>query len=480
MKFNCLILLTLLLACKSDTSHQRVLADGLKSEGEAAGIYRMHCSGCHGTDLQGNNAPGLIQNHWKYGKSKSLMVRNVTFGIPGTEMAAFQNMLSSQEIDLVVNYILDRQSEPANTGVQIPSELTTEDYQVQVEEIVSEGLETPWAIEFIDKSTAVISEKTGALRWLREDKLDPNAIEGTPLTHLGSSTGGYMDIALDPDYHANGWVYLAYSHCRSDYTNENALATTRIVRGKIDGYQWVDEQTLFEVPDSLWAVANGNRWGCRFLFDQAGRLLFTIGDMGRDIDSQDLRKATGKIFRINPDGTIPRDNPFRSHEGALSAIYTLGTRNVQGLDIHPVTGAIWASDHGPMGGDELNIVKPGANYGWPMITYGVDYDGSTVSAHTEQAGMEQPVHYWTPSIGICPIAFVKSSMFARWNNHLLVGALAFEQIIRCVISDDQIIHQEIIYQSAGRVRDIKVAPDQSIYVVLNRPDKILRLSTQIL
>ena len=285
--------------------------------------------------------------------------------------------------------------------IPIPSLLATKMYNINVEEIVSEGLETPWAIEFIDAQTALISERTGSLRWLHDGRFDPDAVEGTPLTHLGSSTGGYMDIAIDPNYDDNGWIYLSFSHCLSGYSNADAPATTKIVRGKISGYQWIEEQTLFEVPDSLW-VKGGNRWGCRMLFDDEGHLFFTIGDMGRDADSQDLSKATGKIFRINPDGSIPADNPFTDRAGILTAIYSLGNRNVQGLSIHPETREIWASEHGPMGGDELNIIRSGANYGWPVVTYGVNYDGAVVSSKTEQKDMEPPVYHWSPSIGICP------------------------------------------------------------------------------
>ncbi len=477
MKFLYYPLLLVLFSCNPDRGNQKIREEPSLVTGQGADIYKMHCAGCHGSDLQGNNAPGLILTDWKYGKTKSLMVRNVTFGIPGTEMAAFRHMLSGDEIDMVVDYIRSRQNMPPTAEPVLPTELITEDYRIEVEEVVEEGLETPWAIEFVDAENALISEKPGSLRWLRKRTLDARPIEGTPLTHLGSSTGGYMDIALDPDYSENGWVYLAFSHCRSGYTDPDAPATTRIVRGKIEDYQWTNEEILFEVPDSLW-VSGGNRWGCRFLFDRKGRLLFTIGDMAKDIDSQNPGKATGKVFRINSDGSIPADNPFRGRAGALEAIFTIGNRNVQGLDIHPQTGDIWASEHGPMGGDELNILKPGANYGWPLITYGVDYDGSTVSEQTAAEGMEQPVHFWTPSIGICPVAFVDSDMFPAWQNNLLVGALAFEQIIRCEIREDRIAHQEIIFQSAGRVRDIRMAPDQSIYVVLNRPDKILRLTTR--
>lgn len=223
-------------------------------------------------------------------------------------------------------------------------------------------------------------------------------------------------------------------------------------------------------------VVRGDRWGCRFLFDKDGYLYFTIGDMGKAMASQDLSLPTGKVYRIHPDGSIPKDNPFVNSSGSLPAIFTFGNRNVQGIAQHPVTGAIWATEHGPRGGDELNILKKGANYGWPAITYGIDYSGKTVSEKTEQQGMEQPIVQWTPSIAACPAEFITSPLFANWKNDLMVGALAFEELRRLVIVNNKVIKQEMILKGYGRVRDIKTSPDGSIYVLLNKPDMILRLS----
>ena len=215
---------------------------------------------------------------------------------------------------------------------------------------------------------------------------------------------------------------------------------------------------MFEVPDSLFVV-RGNRWGCRFLFDKAGYLYFTIGDMGRAAASQDLRRPTGKIFRIRPDGSIPTDNPFIDSTGALPAIFSRGNRNAQGITQHPVTGDIWFTEHGPQGGDELNILKKGANYGWPLVTYGIDYSGIQVSEKTEEKGMEQPVLQWTPSIAVCPAEFMTSPLFSKWKNDLLIGALGFEELRRLVIVKNKVTRQQLIMKGYGRVRDIRTSPD---------------------
>lgn len=440
-------------------------------------IYKTYCAGCHGSQMQGNTASALIKTDWQYGRGKGAIVRNIRFGIPSTEMVAWGTALSDEQIDAVADYIIASQKVPPSAMRPVPDRLTTGDYILKVEKLVSTGLNTPWGIEFVDKDRALITERSGGIRWMVQGKLDPEPIKGLPKTYSQNTTGGLMDIALDPDYARNGWVYIAFSHTYDTPADKDANGMTKVVRGKIRGHQWLNEQTLFEAPDSL-KIPGGNRWGCRFLFDAEGYLYFTIGDMARAMDSQDPGKPTGKVFRIHPDGKIPQDNPFVGREGALPAIFTLGNRNVQGLAQHPLTGEIWATEHGPMGGDELNILRKGANYGWPLVTYGVDYSGEIVSEKTEMEGMEAPILHWTPSIGVCPAAFLTGNLFAKWENNLMVGALAFEEIRRLVIADDKVTEQEIILKGVGRVRDLKTGPDGALYVLLNSPDMVLRITPE--
>ena len=440
-------------------------------------IYKNYCAGCHGSQLQGNTASKLVKTDWQYGRGKGAIVRNIRFGIPSTEMIAWRNVLKDEEINAVADFIIASQEIPPNALRPVPERLTTKDYILKVETLVETGLTTPWAIEFADARRALISERTGGLRWMVDGKLDPRPVTGLPSTYSQRTTGGFMDIALDPEYKKNGWIYLAYSHTEDDPTDKNARGMTKVVRGKIRDYAWTNEQTLFEVADSL-KIPGGNRWGCRFVFDDKGLLYFTIGDMARAVDSQDPRKPSGKTFRIHPDGKIPKDNPFVPVAGALQAIYTIGNRNVQGLAIHPVTRQIWATEHGPMGGDELNILKKGGNYGWPIVTYGVDYSGEVVSEETENERFQPPVIQWTPSIAVCPAEFVVGKRFQKWKDNLLVGALAFEEIRRLVISGNKVTSQEMIMKGVGRVRDLKIGPDGALYVVLNNPDMILRIAPE--
>lgn len=445
-------------------------------EGET--IYNTYCAGCHGSQLQGNTASTLIKTDWPYGRGKGAIVRNIKFGIAATEMIAWGAVLKDDQINAVADYIVAAQKVPPDAQRPIPATVTTRDYMLRVEKLAVTGLNTPWGIEFIDSHTALISERSGGLRWMVDGQLDSQPIRDVPDTYSQHTTGGFMDIALDPEYQRNGWVYLAYSQTDGDPSDrKNVRGMTKIVRGKIQDHQWVNEETLFEVPDSL-KIPGGNRWGCRFLFDKEGFLYFTIGDMARAMDAQNPGKPSGKTFRIHADGSVPKDNPFVGRRGALAAVFTLGNRNVQGLAQHPVTGDIWAAEHGPMGGDELNILKKGANYGWPLVTYGVDYSGQIVSKEKEAPGMRPPILHWTPSIAICPAEFVVGTRFSKWKNNLLIGALGFEEIRRLVIEKDHVVSQEMILKGVGRVRDLKIAPDGALYVLLNNPDVVLRITPE--
>lgn len=444
---------------------------------DGAAIYKMYCGGCHGAQLQGNTAATLIKTDWKYGRGRDAIFRNIKFGIPSTEMIKWGGTLSDKDIGALADFIVAAQEVPPNAIRPIPETLTTKDYVLKVEKLVIADIHTPWGIEFADAHRALITERTGAIRWMVDGKLDPQSIQGLPKTYAQNKTGGFMDLALDPDFSKNGWVYFAFSHTNGDPSNEDAVGMTKVVRGKIKGHQWTDEQTLFEIPDSL-KVSGGNRWGGRLMFDKNGFLFFSIGDMARGDDSQKLGKPTGKVYRIHADGSIPKDNPFVGTKGAIPALFSIGNRNVQGIAQHPVTGEIWATEHGPMGGDELNILKKGANYGWPVITFGVDYNGEIVSKETEKAGMEQPVTQWTPSIAICPAEFVTSRLFPKWKNNLLVGALSFEEIRRLVIENNKVVEQELILKGVGRVRDLKTGPDGALYVLLNDPDMVLRITPE--
>jgi len=460
----CITILIVALSCKEAPRHPGDIT------------YQTYCAGCHGTKMQGGLAAPLIKTEWLYGRERNSMVSNTRFGIPGTEMIAWGVILSNEQINDVIDYIVESQDLPPQADRPIPERIETEDYTLKVEKL-AQGISKPWGIEFVDTNTALISEGTGGLRWLINNELDPEPIRGLPKTYSPSRSVGMMDLAIDPDYVNNGWVYLSFSFTEDSLKTAESAGMTKIVRARIKDHEWVDQQTLFEAPDSL-RIRNGTRWGCRLFFDRDGYFYFTIGDMDQGELSQDLSKPVGKVFRINADGTIPEDNPFVDRPGTLPGIYSLGNRNVQGITQDPTTGTIWMTEHGPMGGDELNILKKGTNYGWPVVTYGIDYSGKAVSEKTEMGGMEPPITYWTPSIAVCPIEFCSSPLFPKWSNNLFLGALAHEEIRRLVVENETVTSQEVFLKGLGRVRDIKISPDGTIYVLLNEPDVVLRLTPE--
>jgi glucose/arabinose dehydrogenase len=440
-----------------------------------AGIYQTYCAGCHGSQMQGGQYSPLRKADWMYGGNRSAVRRTVMYGISGTDMAAWSHVLPEQQIEALVDYILESRDTLPEKPPAKPDSIQTADYLVHIETLVAEGFHSdPWGIEFVDERRALITERRGGLRWLVDGKLDPAPIAGTPET-IQYGTGGMLDLALDPDYANNGWVYISYVHPLGSGPSQQRPAMTRVVRGRVKDHQWVDEETLFRVADEL-NYANTGRWGSRLLFDKAGYLYFTIGDLRKNDDVQQLGKPAGKVYRIFPDGSIPPDNPYVGQAGALEAIYTVGNRNVQGIDQHPVTGEIWGTEHGPMGGDELNIFRLGHNYGWPVITYGLDYDGTPVSLLTQKEGMQQPIKYWKPSPGISSLEFYMGDMFPAWKNQAFAGALVFQEIKRLKLKGEQVEEEEVFLKGYGRVRDLKTGPEGAIYVLLNEPHMLLRLT----
>src|SRR5690606_32165195 len=277
-----------------------------------------------------------------------------------------------------------------------------------------------------------------------------------------------LDVGVHPDYASNGWIYLSYSDPGPDDS-----AMTAVVRGKLRDGAFVEQQTIFKAPTELYRKGTVH-FGSRFVFEN-GYLFFSIGERGQMQDAQDLSRPNGKVHRIHDDGRVPDDNPFVGRDAALPTIWSYGHRNPQGLDVDPVTGGLYDAEHGPRGGDELNLVQKGRNYGWPVITYGMNYDGTPMTDKTAQEGMEQPVTYWVPSIAVSSIAFYTGDRFPQWKNNLFVASLAQQELRRLELKDGKVTHQEVLFKGVGRLRDIVVGPDGALYIAFNEPDRIARV-----
>ena len=332
------------------------------------------------------------------------------------------------------------------------------------------GLDQPWGLAFLPDGDLLITEKTGALR--RWDGARLHAVSGTP-NSVAAGQGGLLDVALHPRFGEDPtqrWVYLSYS-----FETEGGYGTA-LGRGRLDDDRLTDWQDLFTLPH---ASGKGQHFGSRIAFDEQGHLFFSIGDRGERQRAQDLGDPAGSILRLTLDGDIPGDNPYVNRSGAHPAIYSHGHRNPQGLARHPVSGSLWAHEHGPQGGDEVNRIVAGRNYGWPVITYGEEYgSGRAIGEGTAKPGMEQPLYMWKPSIAPSGMAFYRGEPFADWNGDLLVGALKARVLVRLKMQDGRILSEHrYVPDEASRIRDVRVGPDGLVYLLTDARDgQLLRLS----
>lgn len=461
-KLSCslpLLLLTILASCSTGNgqlSH--------KEHELAAKNYQQYCAGCHGVKLE-----KFEKKDWMYGNDIENVIHSITSGQEEMGMPAFGVTFSADEIRELAVYVKNGLPEdrdelkPALSGNDI---IESEVQKFLIDTVVS-GLNVPWGLAFLPDGDLLITERGGKL--LRFTGKELQIIAGLPEI-MAKGQGGLLDLKLHPDYESNGWLYFSYSGFAED---DKTKGCTNIMRARLDGNQLVDQEVIFNgTPDS----DKGHHWGSKLEFDKKGYLYFGVGDRGnRDANPQSLSNHAGKIHRIMDDGSIPPDNPFVDMPGAMLSIYSYGHRNPQGTCMNPETGEIFETEHGPMGGDELNLIKPGVNYGWPVISYGINYNGTKFTDISEKEGMEQPLTYWVPSIAPCGMTFVKGDRYPQWKNNILIGSLRFQYLERVVLDGHQVTHQEKLLEGIGRVRNVEMSPDGYVYVAIENPGKILKL-----
>lgn len=321
--------------------------------------------------------------------------------------------------------------------------------------------DVPWGMVWLPNGDMLVSERKGEIFRVRDGK-KLGMIEGVPAVRA-SGQGGLMDLELHPEYAHNGWLYMSFSSTEGEGEGSN----TAVMRARLDGDRLVDHETLYKAEPN---TKRGQHFGSRLEFDEDGYLYFSVGDRGgRDQNPQDVTRDGGKVYRLHDDGTVPADNPLVGSADAKTAVYSWGHRNPQGMVRNPVTEKIWVHEHGPRGGDEVNIIKAGANYGWPILSYGINYGGTEFAEGTEREGFESPIKYWVPSIAPSGMTFVTSDKYPDWQGHLLVGSLKFGYLVLCRVadptaSDSEIVGAEIVLEGIGRVRNVRQGPDGYLYV----------------
>lgn len=380
------------------------------------------------------------------------------------------NKGTSHQLVLLITIIFISFTACKRNVVPINTENTVDNTKLKVNTIV-DGKEIIWGMDFLPNGDLLFNERKGKL--YRFSKGITTEIEGLPAI-AAANQGGFLDLKVHPKYAQNGWIYMSYSAAEAGATN------LTLSRFKLDGDKIVSLETLFKAsPTNKWR----GHYGSRIEFDKTNKLYLSIGEGGStsrggresaNQNAQNVKEAWGKIHRMNDDGTVPADNPILVGNTAPTTIWSYGHRNPQGLIINPTTQDLYEVEHGPKGGDELNLIKKGNNYGWPWISYGVNYDGVSVTDNPKMDGMTEPIHYFLPSIGTCGLAFVNSDQFKAWNGNLLIGGMALKYLSRVVIKDNKFVSEHKLLEG-NRVRNVKQGPDGNIYVSVENPGRIFQI-----
>ncbi len=348
---------------------------------------------------------------------------------------------------------------PVHAEITFNSELV--DFQT---EVVADKLVHPWSMAFLPDGDILVTERGGQLLRLAADGSKRDVVSQLPpIEEFGQ--GGLLDVILDPGYTDNNIIYLSYA------ANDRGKYGTEVLRARLDKTVLRNQKVIFRLSKK---TTKPYHFGSRLLFADDGTLFITLGDRGERPRAQDRMDHAGSLIRILPDGGIPADNPFHSGD-ALPGVYTWGNRNMQGIAIHPQTRAIYTHEHGPQGGDELNRMLPGVNYGWPVITYGVNYvSGTAIGKGTSKAGMQQPLHHWVPSIAPSGMVFYTGDEFPEWQGHLFIGSLKFGQLVRLELKDDRVVHEErLLNNRLGRIRDVRQGPGGGLYLLTDERNGLL-------
>lgn len=436
-----------------------------KPEERIKKLYAEYCASCHGDKME-----AFAGRNWKYGNSKEAIARSIANGSENFGMPAYKGIIKKEDMDKMAELLLDymQQADQDKTGKPGSNIFKSEGMTIALDTIAGD-MQSPWGFTQLPDGNFLVTDVSGVL-YLVDQHRNKTVIKNTPPV-LAEGQGGLLDIELHPGYANNGWVYISYSKFKKE--GGSTMTTTAIMRGKIKDQVFTDQQEIFEAQPY---TSTRHHYGSRIIFDDKGFLFFSVGERGREkAFPQNTTTDNGKIHRLHDDGTTPEDNPFVSDAKNRGSIYSYGHRNPQGLVFDKRTGIIWEHEHGPRGGDEINIIRKGANYGWPIITYGINYDGTPITDITKKEGMEQPGIEWTPSIAPSGMAIVTGDRYPAWKGDIMSGSLRFMYLNRCVMNNNKVIRQEKLLPGIGRVRTVKMGNDGYLYVSVERPGLVFRL-----
>ncbi len=444
-------------------------------------LYNDTCAKCHGVNGEGGGGGTkslLTVDKFDQKWDKPFFDATVK-GVPDMGMEAYGDTMADEEIWALVVHIRELQNK-AIRGMTAPKPVggvySSKHYKYRVETVLKEAgdLKTPWCIDWLPDGKMLVNFRPGTM-CVVENGVNIGKVEGLPeSTEIGQ--GGLMEVAVHPEYKKNGWIYLSIADPKN---GDRRQAFTKLVRGKLkfegSKIMWTDTQTIFKMTDENYN-GSGVHFGGKIVFDGKGHIFFSTGERGNGPLAQRLDKPNGKIWRLNEDGSVPSDNPFVKTAGALPGIWTYGQRNPQGLAMDE-NGDLWDTEHAPRGGDEVNHIVKGANYGWPVISYGINYNDSSASVPwpTPDQKMKMSVYRWLPSTGASGLKIAKGNAFAKWKGDLIAGGLAGNNVDRIRIKNDKVVEMETLIFGMGRVRDLAFGPDGYLYVTLNQPDRIVRL-----
>ena len=437
-------------------------------------LYNDTCAKCHGLNGEGGGAGTktlLTEDKFEQDMDKPFFDA-IKDGVKDMGMEAYGASLSDQQIWAMVVHVRELQFKGLRAAGWTPKSeggvWTTKRASFRVETVIDGGMSTPWSVDWLPDGRLLLTNRNGSL-WIIKDGKKVGAVNGLPES-VEQGQGGLSDVRVHPSYSQNGWIYLAFA----DPAQGGRGAMTKVVRGKLSwngqDADWTSQETIYEAPQDTYSGA-GHHFGAKIAFDKEGHVFFSVGERGTNMGAQSQTTPFGKVMRLNDDGSVPKDNPLEGNP-----MWSYGHRNQQGLAFD-AQGNLWDTEHGPRGGDEFNLIKKGGNYGWPVVAFSINYNDTPFVTPWPRADQKfvQPVYRWLPSIAASGLALVKGDAFPGWKDDLLAGGLAGNTVWRMRVKDGKLVEKEEVLAGLGRVRDVNVAKDGTVYVALNGPDKIVRL-----